>query len=192
MNRLGVMVDISHVSDQAFEDVLKISATPVIASHSSARHFTPGFERNMSDKMIKALAKKGGVIMINFGSSFITKTSREYSDKYFKAVQAYQKTQNLQDNDPKLEAFKEAYKKKFPYPFADVTDVADHIARVIKIAGIDHVGIGSDYDGVGDSLPTNLKDVSTYPNLIAELLKRGYKEKHIEKILGGNILRGLV
>ena len=160
MNKVGIMVDISHVSDKAFYESIEISEVPVIASHSSLRHFTPGFERNVSDDMLIKLASKGGVISINFGSSFLTKKAWEYRRN-----------------------------REGPYPFADVTDVVDHIDRVVNLVGIDHVGIGSDYDGVGDTLPSNLKDVSTFPNLISELLTRGYTEEDIEKILSGNIIR---
>ncbi len=160
MNKVGIMVDISHVSDKAFYESIEISEVPVIASHSSLRHFTPGFERNVSDDMLIKLASKGGVISINFGSSFLTKKALEYRRN-----------------------------REGPYPFADVTDVVDHIDRVVNLVGIDHVGIGSDYDGVGDTLPSNLKDVSTFPNLISELLTRGYTEEDIEKILSGNIIR---
>ena len=160
MNKVGIMVDISHVSDKAFYESIEISEVPVIASHSSLRHFTPGFERNVSDDMLIKLASKGGVIRINFGSSFLTKKALEYRRN-----------------------------REGPYPFADVTDVVDHIDRVVNLVGIDHVGIGSDYDGVGDTLPSNLKDVSTFPNLISELLTRGYTEEDIEKILSGNIIR---
>tara|TARA_B100002051_G_scaffold210564_1_gene202149 strand:+ start:6383 stop:7513 length:1131 start_codon:yes stop_codon:yes gene_type:complete len=161
MNKVGIMVDISHVSDKAFYESIEISEAPVIASHSSLRHFTPGFERNVSDDMLIKLASKGGVISINFGSSFITEKALEYGRE----------------------------KKKGPYPYADVTDVVDHIDRVVSLVGIDHVAIGSDYDGVGDTLPNNLKDVSTFPNLISELLVRGYTQEDIEKILSGNIIR---
>ena len=160
MNKVGIMVDISHVSDKAFYESIEISEVPVIASHSSLRHFTPGFERNVSDDMLIKLASKGGVISINFGSSFLTNKALEYRRN-----------------------------REGPYPFADVTDVVDHIDRVVNLVGIDHVGIGSDYDGVGDTLPSNLKDVSTFPNLISELLTRGYTEEDIEKILSGNIIR---
>jgi membrane dipeptidase len=189
MNRLGIMVDISHVSDDAFFQVMKISKVPAIASHSSARHFTPGFERNMSDEMIQLLAKNGGIIMINFGSTFISQPPRDASNKRRAAINAFKDPLELEWNDPKVVAFKENYDKLHPRVFADVTDVADHIDHVVKLAGVDAVGLGSDFDGVGDSLPTKLKDVSMFPNLIEELLKRGYSEKDIDKICGQNALR---
>lgn len=189
MNAKGMIVDISHVSDAAFHEVLEISTAPVVASHSSARHFTPGFERNMSDAMIKALGEKDGVIMINFGSSFVTAEAREYADKLKVLTKHFASRNTVDEHDPKVEGYTEAYKKKSPFPYATVDDVADHIDRVVQLAGIDHVGLGSDFDGVGDSLPAGLKDVSMYPNLIAVLLQRGYKEPDIEKILYKNFLR---
>ncbi|WP_281558947.1 dipeptidase [Thalassomonas sp. RHCl1] len=189
MNKLGVMVDVSHISDDAFYQVMAISKAPVIASHSSARHFTPGFERNMDDDMIKALAKNGGVIQINFGSTFISQPSIDNYNAFKKAREAYMSANQLTQDSPEVKAFQEEYRKKTPFIFATLDDVLDHFDHVVKLVGIDHVGIGSDYDGVGDSLPVGLKDVSTYPNLIAGLLKRGYSEQDIVKILSGNLIR---
>ena len=189
MNNIGVMVDVSHISDDAFNDVMAISKVPVIASHSSARHFTPGFERNMSDDMIKTLAKNGGVIQINFGSSFINQEAIEYGKIRKAAIKSFSAENNVEAKSDEVKAFKVAYKIKHPYPFASLSDVLDHYDHVVKLVGIDYVGIGSDYDGVGDSLPSNLKDVSSYPNLIEGLLKRGYSESDIAKILSGNVMR---
>lgn len=190
MNRIGMMIDVSHVSDDAFWQIIEISEAPVIASHSSARFFTPGFERNMNDEMIVAMAEKGGVIQINFGSTFVNQNSRDYGDARSAAGKQY-----LAEHPDTTEAFlyreyPAIYAEEHgPLPFAGLDDVLDHFDHVVKLAGIDHVGIGSDYDGVGDSLPTGLKDVSSYPNLIAGLLKRGYSEEDIRKILGENLLR---
>lgn len=190
MNRLGMMIDVSHVSDDAFWQIIEISDAPVIASHSSARHFTPGFERNMNDEMIVALAENGGVIQINFGSTFLSQASRDYGDARSAAGKQY-----LVEHPDLTEAYlyqeyPAIYAEEYgPLPFASLDDVLDHFDHVVKLAGVDHVGIGSDYDGVGDSLPTGLKDVSSYPNLIAGLLKRGYSEEDIRKILGENLLR---
>lgn len=188
MNRLGIFVDVSHLTDEAIRDVLAISTAPVIASHSSARHFTPGFERNLSDELIKAIAEKGGVVHINFGSSFLTAGANAYGDTFRAAREAWQAEHPGADATA-LEAFEAEYRKKKPYPYATLADVADHIEHVIELAGIDHVGLGSDFDGVGDSLPVGLKTVADYPNLIAELLRRGHSRPDIEKILGGNLLR---
>lgn len=190
MNRLGIMVDISHVSDDAFWQVLEITAAPVIASHSSARHFTPGWERNMSDAMIEALAANGGVIMINFGSAFLTEEANLYSRARSDAEELWRE----QHPDVPEEEAEETHhaiwaEEHGPYPFADVSDVLDHIDHVVALVGVDHVGIGSDYDGVGDSLPTGLKDVSSYPNLVKGLLARGYSPGDIRKILGENLMR---
>ena len=189
MNRVGVMIDVSHVSDKAFWQVLELSNTPVIASHSSLRHFTPGFHRNMSDKMVVALAEAGGVIQINYGSSFLTKAARDYSNARSAAVKAHRLANHLPDRDPSLLTFMQQYTAANPYPFATLEDVLDHIDRTVDLAGIDAVGIGSDYDGVGDTLPIDLKDVASFPNLVDGLLQRGYSETAIEKILSGNVMR---
>ncbi|MTI40467.1 dipeptidase [Fulvivirga lutimaris] len=184
MNRVGIMVDISHVSDSTFYQVMELSKVPAIASHSSCRHFTPGFERNMSDDMIKLLAEKGGVIQINFGSTFLDAKSREVSTHIRDYVDAYEKD----PTDTASYNYVQRYTAENPL-FTDVKKVADHIDHVVEIAGIDHVGFGSDYDGVGDSLPIGLKDVSAFPNLIFELLKRGYTDADIEKICSKNVFR---
>lgn len=189
MNNLGIMVDVSHISDEAFYQVMEISKVPAIASHSSARHFTPGFERNMSDDMIKLLAKNGGVIQINFGSTFISKESRESYDARKLAVEKFAKENNFSEDSEEVKVFTKKYLAENPFKYANREDVLDHFDHVVKIAGIDAVGIGSDYDGVGDSLPEGLKDVSTYPGLIQGLLDRGYSEQDIAKILSGNVIR---
>jgi membrane dipeptidase len=187
MNRLGIMVDISHVSDAAFYDAVEISKAPMIASHSSLRSFTPNFERNMDDAMVKALAKNGGVIMINFGSTFLSAQARAWSDQQKKEL-AVLVEEHGEDSDV-AKGFSEVFRAKNPLPYADVAKVVDHIDHAVKLVGIDHIGLGSDYDGVGDSLPTGLKDVAAYPNLIQGLLDRNYSNGDIKKILGGNTLR---
>ena len=188
MNKVGIMVDISHVSDNAFYQVMDITKVPAIASHSSCRHFTPGFERNMSDDMIKRLAENGGVIQINFGSSFVTQVSQDKRTANGEKVNAYAEENNLESDDSKVQEFAKQVAKDNPI-FCDVTDVADHIDHVVALAGIEHVGFGSDYDGVGDTLPYGLKDPSDFPNLIYHLLKRGYSEEDIEKICYKNVWR---
>lgn len=187
MNNIGIMIDISHVSDAAFYQVLEITKVPVIASHSSMRKFTPGFERNMDDEMLKALAQNGGVIMINFGSGFVSPVARLWRDRMGEQRQAL--IDQFGEDSEQVATFNQEYKKQNPYPFSTLEMVLDHIDHVAKTVGIDYVGIGSDYDGVGDSLPEGLKDVSTFPNLIQGLLDRGYNESDIEKILSGNVLR---
>ena len=189
MNRVGIMVDVSHVSDDAFWQTLELTKVPVIASHSSARKYTPDFERNMSDEMIVALAKNGGVIQINWGSGFLTAQANAYSAKMWPARAAWLKEHGFDEDGPEARQFNKDYREKYPYPYATMAQVVDHFDHVIKLVGVDNVGIGSDYDGVGDSLPIGLKDVSQYPNLVAEFLRRGYSESDIAKILGGNLLR---
>jgi membrane dipeptidase len=188
MNRVGIMVDISHVTDEVINQVMDMTDVPVIASHSSCRHFTPGWERNMGDEEIKRLKENGGVIQINYGSSFITQASLEKGEENRERIMAYAKENNLKRGDEVLTAFAKKINAKNPV-YADISDVVDHFDRVVALAGIDHVGIGSDYDGVGDSLPYGLKDVASYPNLIFHLLKRGYSEEDIEKICYKNIWR---
>jgi membrane dipeptidase len=189
MNQRGVMIDVSHISDQAFWQVIELSATPVVASHSSLRHFTPGWARNLDDDMVRALGDNGGVVQISFGSIFLTAEAVRWSEARSAALEALRSQPDVAADDPRLASFAEDYLTQHPYPYADLEDVLDHIDRAVALAGIDHVGIGSDYDGVGDTLPTGLKDVSSYPNLIAGLLRRGYDEPAIEKILGGNLMR---
>ena len=193
MNKVGIIVDISHVNDDAFFQAIEISDVPVIASHSSLRHFTPGFERNVSDEMLIKLAEKGGVIQINFGSDFLNQESREHSSKLRSNVINFSKSQEIPQIDNLSEQerleLKKSYLKSNPYPYASIDDVIDHIDRVVQLAGINHVGIGSDFDGVGDTLPLNLKDVSMYPNLIKKLFQRGYSKSDINKILNDNFLR---
>jgi membrane dipeptidase len=185
MNRLGIMIDVSHVSDTTFFQIMRLSSAPVIASHSSCRHFTPGWERNMSDEMIRLLAQNGGVIQINFGSAFINDTYRTTIEPLW----IYLDEHNMKYSEQSTKDYIAKFIKEHPVDFAHVSEVVDHIDHVVKIAGIDHVGLGSDFDGVGDSLPTDLKDVSGYPNIIEHLLKRGYSDSDIAKICSGNLLR---
>ena len=189
MNRVGIMVDISHVSDKTFYQVMDLTMAPCIASHSSCRKFTPGFERNMSDDMIKKLAENGGVIQINFGSSFLDGEIQKQRDTQREKLMALLQEKGLSYRDPAAKEIIEAFRKDNPSLYSDVQMVADHIDHVVKLAGVEHVGFGSDYDGVGDSLPTGLKDVSQFPNLLFELLKRGYSEEDIEKICYKNVFR---
>ncbi len=189
MNNMGMIVDISHVSDKAFYDVIEIAKAPPIASHSSVRRFTPGWERNMDDDMIRALAAAGGVIQINFGSTFVNEESRRNYDAMKAERDEYLDEHDFKSGSDESDSWTKAYREDIPFHFADLSDVLDNIDHVRDLVGIDYVGIGSDFDGVGDSLPTGLKDVSTYPNLIAGMLARGYSEDDIRKVLGGNLMR---
>ena len=187
MNDIGVMVDVSHISDDAFYQVIEISEAPVIASHSSLRQYTPGFERNMSDDMLKKLGENGGVIQINFGSSFVAKQANRYRDMLKKRIEAVKEQYGEESEEAKQRIAE--IEKNNPYPYATLDQVLDHIDHVKALIGVEHIGIGSDYDGVGDSLPVGLKDVSSYPNLVQGLLDRGYTDEEIKMILGGNLMR---
>ena len=189
MNNLGMIVDVSHLTDAAVEDVLETTRAPVMASHSSLRHFTPGWRRNLPDDLVKKIGENGGVIMINYGSAFLTPAANAYSKPRDEAREKEEKRMGRKMTDEERSAFNDAWRRDHNYPFAAAEDVLDHIDRAVELAGIDHVGLGSDYDGVGDSLPSGLKDASTYPTLIQGLLDRGYDEAAIEKILGLNALR---
>ncbi len=189
MNDIGVMVDVSHLSDAAIEDALATTRAPVVASHSSLRHFTPDWERNLSDDLVRKIGENGGVVMINYGSAFLTEEANVYSEPRDAAQEAREAEMGRAMTPEEVSAFRDAWREAHPYPFAGLDDVIDHIDRTVELAGIDHVGLGTDYDGVGDSLPTDLKDVSSYPVLIDGLIARGYSEEDISKILGGNALR---
>jgi membrane dipeptidase len=184
MNRLGIMVDISHVSDSTFFDVLSVTRAPVIASHSSVRVFTPGWKRNLSDEELDALGTNGGVAMIAFGSAFVRGEYMSLGDKAQEAIQNAIDERGLTGE----EAFAYRVQQRRAYATGTVSDVVDHIDHIVQRIGIDHVGIGSDFDGVF-LLPRGLQDVSKYPNLIEELIRRDYSDESIGKILGGNLLR---
>ena len=187
MNSTGMMIDISHVTDETFYQVIEISKTPVIASHSSPRKFTPGFERNMSDDMIIKLAESNGLILINFGSSFVNKLSNKKISKIDRKVENWINKNKIYDID-KINKFKNKIIKE-EKPFANVEDVINAIDHIVYLVGINHVGFGSDFDGLGNTLPYNLKSVADYPNIILGLLKKNYSEEDIEKICYKNLFR---
>ena len=189
MNRQGVMIDVSHISDDTFWQVMELTTAPVIASHSSCRAFTPDWERNIDDEMIRRLGENGGVVMINFGSAFLREDSQKQSQLFWEAYGAYLEEHGLKRGSEEEQAFRRDWFEERPQIFAELSDVVAHIDHVVALAGIDHVGLGSDFDGVGDSLPPGLKDVSGYPNLIAALLEAGYSEEDVLKICGENLLR---
>ena len=187
MNRVGIMVDVSHLSEDAIRQAVQLSSTPVIASHSALRHFTPGFQRNLSDENVKAIAARGGVVQVPFGSIFIdAEAARTYSDflverEAFRlaklaAVAAGKPVQGTEPEFPKVK------------PTA-MSAVLDNLDRLVQLAGVDHAGIGSDFDGVNGELVAELRSVADYPQLVAGLQQRGYKDDDIRKILGGNLLR---
>jgi membrane dipeptidase len=185
----GVMIDVSHISDDSFYQVIKMAPVPIIASHSSARYFTPDFKRNMSDDMIVEMGKKNGVIMVNFGSTFLDAgVSKKRKESQAKLDNLF-KEKGLKEDDEAAKPVIAEFVKTNPQAFADVEMVADHIDHIVKLSSVNQVGFGSDFDGVGDSLPTGLKDVADYPNLIYVLLRRGYTEEDLAKMCSGNIFR---
>ncbi|MGI9174590.1 MAG: dipeptidase, partial [Rhodothermales bacterium] len=186
MNRIGMIVDVSHISDSAFYQVMETTAAPVMASHSSVRAFTPGFERNMDDAMIQRLAENDGVIMINFGSSFLRGEYQEEGGAIRDSISAFMEENGLDAASPEGIAYFSRQRKA--NPVGSVDDVVEHINHVVELVGVDHVGLGSDFDGVF-ALPQGLLDVAYYPNLVYRLLEEGYTDVDIEKILGGNALR---
>jgi len=192
MNRLGMMVDVSHVSDKTFYDTLLASRAPVIASHSSARALT-NHPRNMTDDMLRAISRQGGVVMVNYYSAFVDENWRKSYEAQAKernaAVDAVE--QQYKDADPvtryrETDKVAKEWAAKIPRPPFD--DILDHIDRVAKVAGIDHVGLGSDFDGT-PSMPEGLDSAADLPKITEGLLKRGYTPTQIRKILGGNLMR---
>jgi len=188
MNRLGIMVDISHVTDETFFQAIEISKAPMIASHSCCRHFTPGFERNTTDEMITVLAENGGVIQIAYAPGFLTEAAQKQSTDLWATMRQFMEEHEVAMGSPEFRERIALYWEENEKVETSVSDVADHIEHVIELVGIDHVGIGSDFDGIS-SAPTGLEDVSTYPILIEELLRRGLSEHDIRKICGENLLR---
>ena len=190
MNRLGMMVDVSHISDKSFYDVLAITKAPVIASHSSVRAVA-NHPRNMTDDMIKALAKNGGVIQICLLDDYIKDpdTTSVYYRKRKEFYASYEAKSATMTDDEKKELRKEwrSLSEKYPKPLPTVADCVDHIDHVKNLVGIDYVGIGSDFDGGGGL--ADCADVSQFPNITAEMLKRGYTEEEIAKVWGGNFFR---
>jgi membrane dipeptidase len=193
MNRMGMMVDISHVADKTFFDAIAVTKAPVIASHSSARALT-GHPRNMTDDMLRAVAKNGGVIQANFYSAFIDESYRKASEAQQKGadaavashlaeLKATGKPVTYLDKDQ----IEREWAAKIPRP--PLKSLVDHIDHIAKVAGVDHVGLGSDFDGVSGAMPEGIDSAADLPKITQALLDRGYSEKDIHKILGGNLLR---
>jgi len=190
MNRLGMLVDVSHVSDKTMSDALDISKAPIIASHSSARALSD-VPRNIPDDLLKRIAKNGGVVQVNFYTVFVdAKTVAPQSAKRDASLKAQQDAiDEKYKNDPERRAEEsDKLEAAHPLPPLPISKLIDHIDHIVKVAGIDHVGIGADFDGAND-MPDGAQDVSMLPNITYELLKRGYSERDIRKILGENLLR---
>jgi membrane dipeptidase len=188
MNKLGIIVDVSHVSDKAFFDVLKLTKAPIIASHSNARALC-NHPRNMSNEMLKALAKNGGVVQVNFVNIYLKeKEENPQRDSAFAELSSKFDMANMtNDERDKFHAEMGEIDSKFPSKKATITDVINHIDYIAKLIGVNHVGIGSDFDGGGGV--EGVQDVGEMKNITTELLKLGYSEEDVQKIWGGNFLR---
>ena len=191
LNRQGVMVDLSHVADKTFYDAIKVSKAPVILSHSSCQALAANVPRNVKDDMLRALAKNGGVIQITFVDSFVSQelaTAQDaVRDEQRLRIDEIQKqyADNAEQRQEAMRKVREEYRARMPK--VSWEKIIEHIDHAVKIAGVDHVGIGSDFDGA--TMPEGMEDVTRLPKITEGLLKRGYREKDIEKILGGNLLR---
>ncbi len=189
MNRIGMIVDVSHVSDKTMSDVFDVSAAPVIASHSSARALGDR-TRNIPDDLLRRFTKNGGVVMVNFYPGFIDKNviaATKERDARLKP-QLDQLKETFKDDPKQLEAETNKLQATIPLPPTPLSVLIDHFDHIAKVAGIDHVGLGSDFDGI-PSVPIGMEDISKLPNITYELLKRGYSEKDVKKVLGENFMR---
>jgi membrane dipeptidase len=184
MNRLGIMIDISHSTDSTVSQAIRFSEAPVIATHSSCRYFVPGFERNLSDNLIKAIAKKKGVVMVNFCTQFLDSVCLKNTDEVVNLLDSSKLSYDSKEGNELIVEYGKTHRL-----VCDSKQLVNHIEHIIKVAGIDYVGLGSDFDGIGPLKPSDVPDVSGYPVIVFELLKRGYAESDIKKILSGNFLR---
>jgi membrane dipeptidase len=187
MNRIGMLIDLAHVSEETMRDAIEVSKAPVIFSHSSARALDD-HPRNVSDDVLKLVAQNGGVVMVNFYSGYVSDAYRKWSAEA-DAEEAREKALLTGRPDQRDAAIK-AWKQAHPAPTVSVAEVADHVEHIAKVAGYDHVGIGGDLDGIPyDAAPAGLNSVAGYPLLFAELIRRGWSDENLAKLAGGNVLR---
>jgi membrane dipeptidase len=184
LNLLGILIDISHSSDSTVAQAVRLSEAPIIASHSSCRYFVHGFERNLPDNFIKAIAKKKGVIMVNFCAEFLDSSVMKNTGEVLRLLDSKKLAYDSKEGNELIVEYGKTHRL-----LSDSKKLVDHIEHIIKVAGINYVGLGSDFDGIGPLKPSDVSDVSGYPVIVFELLKRGYSEKDINKILSGNFLR---
>ena len=184
MNKIGMIIDLSHVSEATMHDALDISTAPIMFSHSSARSVA-NHVRNVPDVVLKRISENGGIVMVNFFSGFVDPEAAEIMSNMFDVSRELRKKY---EDDDDYSAAMARWRTANPYPSGTIYDVVDHIDHLVKVAGVEHVGIGSDFDGVS-KLPLGLEDVSTYPRITQLLLERGYSRRNIGKIMSGNMMR---